>query len=131
MTVSFDLAAFRVRYPEFASVSDAQLNAFWGEACLYLDPSDASLVADPAQRSLLLNMLVAHIAALSKGADGSAGIVGRINSATEGSVSVGTDSLALPGTAAWYTQTRYGLQYWAATAPYRTWRYVPGYSRNA
>jgi hypothetical protein len=56
-------------------------------------------------------------------------MVGRINSATEGSVSITSDygSAGSGGPSeAWYTQTPYGALYWAATAQYRTWQYHIG-----
>lgn len=125
-TTTFDLAGFRIRYPEFATVSDAQLQACFNEATLYLDPTDYSAVQDPTRRSLLLNMLTAHIAALSYGTNGVApsGLVGRVTSATEGSVSVGVDSAGFGAGSAWYALTSYGLNYWQGILPYRQGRYV-------
>lgn len=128
MIVAFDLAGFRARYPAFCGLSDALLGSYFVEAGLYLNNTDCSVVQDTAQRSLLLNLLVAHIATLNNGADGqgASGLVGRVNSAAEGSVSVGVDLGALPGSAAWFAQTQAGLAYWQATAQFRTMRYVPG-----
>ena len=57
-------------------------------------------------------------------------LVGRINNATEGSVTVGTDMGQVPFTAAWFLQTKYGAAFWQATAPFRTMQYVPGRSRE-
>jgi hypothetical protein len=53
-------------------------------------------------------------------------LVGRLNHASEGSVSVGTDLGGIPGTAQWWVQTKYGFAYYQATAEYRTMRYRPG-----
>jgi hypothetical protein len=80
------------------------------------------MVADAAVRSVLLNMLTAHIAALNS--PGASGVVGRVSSASEGSVSVSAE-LAVPGSAAWFAQTRYGIAFWQATAQYRTATYRP------
>jgi hypothetical protein len=52
--------------------------------------------------------------------------VGRISSATQGSVTVQTELNVLPGQASWYSQTKYGLDFWQATAGYRLARYKPG-----
>ena len=53
-------------------------------------------------------------------------IIGRINTASEGSVSVGAEFGGNGGpTQDWYTSTRYGALYWTATAMYRTMLYVP------
>lgn len=60
-----------------------------------------------------------------------AGIVGRIASATEGSVSVAAEYDAPPNASqAWLIQTKYGAEYWSATAKYRTARYVPNRNTN-
>jgi hypothetical protein len=121
---------FTIRYPEFSGVDFVILSAYFSEATLYLDNSDSSRVQDVGQRSMLLNMLVAHIALLYSGANGaqSSPLVGRVNAASEGSVSVSAAMDGVPGTAAWFMQTKYGASYWQATARFRTMRYVPGSS---
>lgn len=131
--VTFNVAAFRARYPEFASVSDPLLQAYFDEAAMaYLDNTDGSRVQQIEQRSVLFNMLVAHTAALNAGVNGqpASPLVGRINSATEGSVTVQAAMDGVPGTAAWFMQTKYGAAYWQATAGYRTMLYVQGCSRR-
>lgn len=129
--VTFDPTKFVARYPEFATVDPDLLQAYFDEAALvYLDNTEASRVANIEPRAVLLNMLVAHIAQLNVGssAQPASPLVGRINTATEGSVSVGADMGVVPGTAAWFMQTKYGASYWQATAQYRTMRYMPGRS---
>lgn len=129
--VTFDPAAFLVRYPEFASVGTPLLQAYFDEAAMvYLDNTEDSRVQQIEQRSVLLNMLVAHLAALNAGVNGQGAtpLVGRINSATEGSVTVQAAMDGVPGTAAWFMQTKYGAAYWQATAAFRTMQYVPGSS---
>ena len=127
---TFDPASWRLRYPEFQAVSDEQATAYFAEATLYHRNDGMGPVADAGQQLALLNMLVAHVATLARARSedsAGSGLVGRITSATEGSVSVTT--AALPdegGVAAWLQQTSYGAAYWAATAPYRTMRYRPG-----
>jgi hypothetical protein len=73
-------------------------------------------------------MLTAHIAALyaPSTASGSSPATppGRISNASEGSVSAAFE-LNTPQAAAWYAQTKYGVSFWAATAPFRTMHYVP------
>lgn len=97
---------------------------------MYLNNTDNSRVSDVGQRGVLLNMLTAHIAALNSGVNGNApsGLVGRISSASQGSVSVSADMGPTTNSEAWYQQTKYGAAYWQATAPYRTAIYVPGAS---
>ena len=128
--VVFDINAFRERYPEFDTVSDTLLNAYFVEATVYLDNTDCSPVTDVNARAVYLNMLVAHIAALNSGVDGQkpSGLVGRVASASEGSVSVSTGEVPVSPSSWWYLQTPYGAAYWQATAPYRTFKYVPGAS---
>lgn len=130
---AFDYAAWVLRYPEFGAVSAERAALFFAEAGLYLDNTDASLVTDVAYRGVLLNMLTAHIAALSGAleADGKpTGLVGRVSSASEGQVSVSVDAGALPGSAAWFMQTSYGMAYWQATKRLRSATYVPAPAYN-
>jgi hypothetical protein len=129
---SFNYAAWIARYPEFASVSSGQATMLFSEATLYLANDGSGPVADAGQQLTLLNMLTAHIAALYVGVSGQppSGLVGRINSATEGSVSASAEMPALPGSAAWFAQTPYGMSFYAATAPYRSMRYIPSVRRG-
>lgn len=125
----FDYAVWSARYPLIApKVSEPLASSYFTEAgALYLDNTDCSIVQDVPTRLMLLNMLVAHIALLGgAGAAGEAGLVGRISSATEGSVTIQADYNASPGSEQWYAQTGPGAAFWAATARYRTMRYVPG-----
>ncbi|MGG6193053.1 DUF4054 domain-containing protein [Pantoea allii] len=126
--VIFDIAKFRARYPEFASVSDELLQAYFTEATVYLNNTDSSPVTDVDQRAVFLNMLVAHLAAINSGVGGQAasGLVGRVTSASEGSVSVSVEAGPSSAASWWYMQTPYGAQFWQATLPYRTIRYLPG-----
>jgi hypothetical protein len=131
----FDYGAWQTLYPELAGAVSAQRAALlFVQAGLYLDNTDASPVADPAMRLLLLDMIVAHLATVGKtlgtDANGNAaltpsGVVGRVSSATEGSVSVTTETGLAPGSAGWWAQTSYGFDYWAALAPYRRGFYAP------
>lgn len=128
--VVFNIDAFRERYPEFDSVSDSLLNAYFVDATIYLDNTDKSPVKDLATRAVFLNMLVAHIAALNSGVGGkgASSLVGRISSASEGSVSVSTGDVPSSAASWWYLQTPYGAAFWEATASYRTFKYVRGAS---
>lgn len=128
--VPFDEAAFRIRYPEFATLSSILLGAYFEEAQVYLNNTDTSPVRE-GMRSVLLSMLVAHIAALNAGVNGQAApsTVGRVSQASEGSVSVTFDVGASASQAeAWFAQTKYGWAYWQATRAFRTARYLPGRS---
>lgn len=121
--VSFDYAAWKVGYPEFATVSEATANAYFAQTALFVNNTDYSRITDIPFRTQVLNLLVAHFAALRDPNRG--GLVGRISGATEGSVSVQTDYPA-SNSAAYFLQSPYGALYWQAMAPFRTARYVPG-----
>ena len=128
--VVFDPAAFVARYPQFATVDAGLLQAFFDEAgTMYLTNNAYSIVRDLTKRAMLLNLIVAHLATLSgvltpSGQGSTATQVGRVASASEGSVSASMDMGQQPKAAAFWLQTQYGAQYWQATAEYRTMRYV-------
>lgn len=127
--VDFNYPAWVARYPEFKLVDEVTADAYFAEASIYHDNSGAGPVADEVVQLALLNMMVAHIAAryaIINGASPSP-FVGRISSATEGSVSVSSEGFqGVPGTQQWYLTTKYGSDYWFATTVYRTMRYVAG-----
>ncbi len=125
-SVIFNPTTFKARYPEFAAVNDTSLGLCFDEACLYLSNANDSPVQNIARRTMLLNMLTAHVAALGgflKATPG-AGPVGRVSNAAEGSVSVALAYLE-PGTDAWYSQTQYGASFWQAVLNLRRFRYIP------
>ena len=127
--VVFDPTAFVARYSEFSTVSTPVLGAYFAEATMYLDNTDASRVSDIGQRAVLLNMLTAHVAALNGSGvsgNGAQGMVGRINSASEGSVSASAEYAGQTSSdfKAWLRQTQYGAAYLSATSRYRTMQYV-------
>lgn len=122
--VTFDVTAFKARYPEFASVDATLLGSCFTEAGFYLSNDDASIVQDITRRSVLLNMLTAHIAFLGGALepDGMPQPVGRVSNASEGDVSAAFD-YAQPGTLAWFNQTQYGAAFIQATSNLRSFRY--------
>jgi hypothetical protein len=122
---TFAYSQWSIRFPEFAgAVGPAQAAEYWNEAGLYLDNTGSGPVHDVTRQALILNLITAHIAALySPVNDGEATkLVGRISSASEGSVSVSVENNT-PGTAAWWQQTKYGSAAYAALASARTFRY--------
>ncbi len=119
---SFSVIKFRARYPEFDAIPDDTLQEYFYEAELYFNNTPVSFEQDVNRRLLILNMLVAHIASLNSA--NATGLVGRITSATEGSVSVSADVGPLTGSTAWFMSTRYGAAYLQATRAYRTFRYI-------
>lgn len=119
--VVFDPITFKARYPAFNSVDDAVLELYFSEATLYLNNTNASIVVDLSVRTLLLYMLTAHIAFL---AERDAGIVGRVNSGTEGSVAVSVDNISPAGSPAWFAQSQYGASFWQAMLRFRSFIYI-------
>lgn len=126
--VVFDYTAWLARYPEFSSVSQATAQQFFNEAQLYVDNTPCSIVCDTDLRAILLNQITAHIAALNAPLNGqpSSPLVGRISNASEGSVSVQAQYDVAPGSAQWFSQTKYGAAFWQATSQFRSMRYVRG-----
>lgn len=134
-TASFVYDEWNACYREFSNVSEVQAKSFWVEATLIHRNDGGGPVQDANQQAILLYMLTAHIAYLRVGtadnpSPASQGIVGRVSSVTQGSVSLSSDLLPMPGTASYYALSVYGLSYWNATAPFRTFHYRRGYGRR-
>lgn len=148
--VVFDYQWFQTRYPHIAEwTSPGMAQGYFERAQTFLDNTGAGsappspwcfvgslatggIVQDIPTRQVLFGLLVAHIAMLNSPMNGAAssGLIGRITSASEGSVSVSTDYPDQPPGAAWFNQTKYGAEFWNATARFRTGGlYFPG--RNA
>lgn len=126
--VVFEPAVFKTIYPEFATVDNTALMFNFMLATLIVNNSCCSAVSDANVREALLNVLVAHLTALAQGAGGAApsGIVGRIDKATEGSVSISAGYAAqISESMAYFIQTKYGALFWQLTSPFRSFRYVP------
>lgn len=106
--VVFDVNEFRGIYPQFADITDVQLNYFFDAATILVDNSGRSKVPynppDVMTRKTLLYALVCHLATLSLRGGG---VVGTLSNAAEGSVSTGFSVPQNPN-AAWYNQTQCG-----------------------
>lgn len=131
----FNSGLFLARYPQFATAFAANptiFSAYFTEAgILYLDNSPCARIPVP-KRSLLLNMLVAHIAEINGllSADGQFKPVGRMSQAAEGSVSASFEGVPpTPGTGAWFQQTQAGAAFWQATTNQRGFRYIANPTR--
>lgn len=140
--ITFDYAKWVQLFPNFAYISEPQAQLFfdlatqwcrndgdgpvggWPGLCNFFT-INASAAAIQTQTNFL-NLLTAHLAQLfapsSTGAAPS-GLVGRITSASEGSVSVATE-FPMTANSAWFNQTPYGSAFWSASAPFRTMRYI-------
>lgn len=124
--ITFDYAIWIARYPEFDTVTETTALMYFAEASVHHRNDGGGPVEDATVQLVLLNMMTAHVAALYGSVNGQAPspLVGRINSASEGSVSVGVEGFAgVSGERQWLLQTKYGASYWYATASYRLMRY--------
>lgn len=117
----FDPAAFKLAYPQFAKFTDEQLNFFFKSVENRIVDNTESSCFSLDDREIWFYLLVAHKAELQNRInDGNSGLVGRISSATEGSVSISTDySMGSGALEQWLKQTPYGAEFYAMTAPYR------------
>lgn len=136
--VTFSFSEWTTMFPEFAACNPTTAATWFTRAsflCGNQTTNPLYSVTDMLKTAIYL--LTAHIAWLNAPRDptgnpASSGsppspIVGRINTATEGSVSVGADmgdANAGSPSQAWYEQTKYGAEYWAMTACVRTARYI-------
>ncbi|MEQ9910985.1 DUF4054 domain-containing protein [Pectobacterium polaris] len=127
--VVLDIDKFRAMFPEFSNVTDIALQFLFDQATDYLNNTEYSVVIDATKRERLIYLLMAHLAYVrygdSKG-NGGSGLVGRLSSASEGSVSVSSDAGQIEFRYMWYTQSPYGMDYWQATKVYRMANYYPG-----
>lgn len=127
--VVLDISKFRAMFPEFSNLTDAQLPFLFDQATDYLNNSEYSLVIDVIKRERLLYLLIAHLAYVRYGDandNGGSGMVGRLSSASEGSVSASSDAGQIEFRYMWYTQSPHGMDYWQATKVYRMANYYPG-----
>lgn len=125
--VVFVPADFIAAFPAFATVPTPALSMSFALATTQLSNGCGSRVRDANLRETLLNLLTAHVTALKDGQNGQPppGIVGRVDKATEGSVSVSAamDTSGVYGKD-YYAQTQWGLLYWQATARFRAGVYI-------
>jgi len=127
--VEFNYTNWAARYPELSAwVGQPLAQLYFDEATLYCDNTPCSPIANLSQRTMFLNMLTAHVAALNASLNNqpSNPLVGRISHAVEGSVTVQTQLDVPPGCPQFFAQTKYGIAFWVASAGYRTMHYVAG-----
>src|ERR1700722_3299466 len=132
--VVFDFPTWTGAFPEFANCTTQQGQG-WFNRATYICANSISnpMNRTPGMLADALYLLTSHIAWLNaprdlNGNPAAAGvpaspIVGRVDQATEGSVSVHADmgdANAGSPSQAWYMQTKWGSEYWTMTAGFRT-----------
>jgi hypothetical protein len=134
--VTFNWMTFRTWFPEFSCMTEAQGQAYFDMAGLYCANSQQNPIFCFGILPQVLMLVTAHVAWLFAPRDDNGNpaaqgtpappIVGRINSATQGSVSFGAtlDGGAGSPSQDFFTQTRYGYAAWQAMAAGRTARYI-------
>lgn len=117
----FDPAAFKAVYPQFAKFTDEQLDWFFESVENDVLDNTITSCIPLKTRKKLFYLLIAHLAELQGRIDsGNSSLVGRVSSASEGSVSISSDYPTGSGALEqWLKQTPYGAQFYAFTAKYR------------
>ena len=118
VAVEWNEAEWRVLYPQFASVTSAQLSALWKMATEIISNSEGSPIPyDPSvgiyARQIILYALMCHLATIAT--QEAAGQPGTLTNASEGSVSAGFYMPQFPAggvAGAWYNQTPCGRTVW-------------------
>ena len=131
--VQFNYSEWALYFPELAgSITSAQAQLYFNRAQLFCDNSPCSIIQNLCEREILLNLATAHVATLMAPLNGapSSPLVGRINNATEGSVTVATQLDVPTGCPQYLAQSKYGIEFYNATAKYRMMSYVPGPRSN-
>ena len=112
--MTFDVEKFRAVYPQFASLSDAQLEFMW-EHALIISGVEGDTRVPEGQKENLLFMLVCHLATLA-----TRGTAGAMTSAKQGEVQVTYASVpSRSDDADWFNLTPCGSAYWQAIKRYR------------
>lgn len=117
--VPFDYQDWAAAYPEFSNVTETQITMRILPLARQVIAGFIGCVTDPQEQINFLWLMVAHLCQLNFGtaASPATGLVGRVASATEGSVSVQLDFQATQNQA-WYVQTSYGALFWQLARPY-------------
>lgn len=128
--VVFNYGAWAARYPNLTAgtTPDAVADQFLIAGLSYFNNSAGSPEPDPAKRQIILFLITAHLVMLTQktgGADRTQ-MVGRVSSASQGSVSVSMDAAGAPSAAWWWSQTQYGAMAYSILRKYALTLYVPG-----
>jgi len=117
---------FGVTTPQFNALAETQVTQLiLPLAEQYCEGVLRMTTNKPALQTQLLNLMVSHVAQLLFGSSTQppSPLVGRISTASEGSVSVGVEFPTTPDNA-WFLQTVYGSMFWQLALPFRLGRYA-------
>jgi hypothetical protein len=139
--IVFDYNAWAAMFPEMGGVSSAAALGYFNLATMFVRNDGRGPVDDEVKLQNLLFLATAHVARLlsnrtngvsvTGGAEPAPPIVGRITTASEGSVSVAADMPNQSMNAEWWQQTPYGAMVWMALLPNRVGpRIVPNPRRR-
>lgn len=116
-------------YPMYDNLTIEQVDDLLIAATDFLENTVCSVVQDVEKRKRLIYLVAAHLAYLfyqdKNGNGGAGGLVGRLSSATEGSVSVGSTMSNVPFSAEFFLQSPFGFAFWQRTLVYRMGLYTP------
>jgi Protein of unknown function (DUF4054) len=137
VTVTFNYAQWLQLFPSFSYITQPQAQEYFNLATQVHRNDGGGPVTLASTQTNLLNLVTAHIASLLAPPPDNPGgppardaaVVGRITSASEGSVSVSTENSFPPGSSQWWQQTQYGAMYWQMSRVFRTARYLKGRPR--
>lgn len=131
-SASFDYSKWSALFPYLANggVTNAVASVFFDVAELLFNNTNCSPIDDLEKRATFLYFVVAHLARLNGYPIAPGGtaqpneLVGRIGSATEGTVSVSLASeyMSTSASEAWWRQTQEGATFWTLTAQFRAFR---------
>ena len=137
--IVFDYAQWTALFPELDGVAQPQAALYFGLATKYV-ANPNPYINDVEMLTTLLYLTTAHIsrllspqvngASVTSGSVPPSPLVGRIDSATEGSVTVSADFGTQPANAQWWIQTTYGSFAWQLLKPFRLMRFVPAPRRR-
>ena len=106
--ITFDVDAFRQRFPEFAGASDEALQLSWDISTAYISPADYGWLNGDT-RVLALQLMTAHMAFVSSQAGGSIG--GPTQSSSIDKISVTKATIPAKSGFQWFLfGSKYGVQ---------------------
>jgi hypothetical protein len=112
----FNAMQFKLDYPQFINLSSEKLENDYNYIVLAKCKWLCYYFCDLKQRYYWSCIVLAHVLTLMYGSGGNGNntaLVGRITSATEGSVNVGLENINNTLSSFWWNQTQYGALVWS------------------